>query len=85
MDKFGMNNQTDHNFSKYVGTGNPDTTKHEWMNNQLRDTYAYLIANDSLTTYIALAEGESISRVRFNCLEKMIFPCGPSPDKNPEE
>ncbi|PVV05329.1 hypothetical protein BB560_000161 [Smittium megazygosporum] len=85
MDKFGMNNQTDHMFAKYVGTGNPDTTKHEWLVNQMRDTYAYIIGNSSLNTYVAISEGESRARVKFNCLEKMLFPAGPPPDSNIED
>ena len=39
---------------------------------------------DSLAQYIAVAENESIARVKFNSLQKMIQPCGPPPPKEDE-
>ncbi|KAJ1939778.1 hypothetical protein EC988_007220, partial [Linderina pennispora] len=62
MDKFGMNSQTEHWHAKYVGTGNPDISKHEWFVNQHRDTLAYYASDNSLAAFISIAEGESIAR-----------------------
>jgi len=41
----------------------------EWLTNQHRDTYASYVGHHALTSHIALAENESIARVRFNMLE----------------
>ncbi|KAI9293348.1 splicing factor 3B subunit 5/RDS3 complex subunit 10 [Neoconidiobolus thromboides FSU 785] len=81
MDRFNLNSQLEHLQSKYVGTGHADTTKFEWMLNQHRDSYASYIGHAQLTHYFSIAEGESIGRIKFHCLEKMIQPCGPPPTK----
>ena len=41
----------------------------EWGVNQHRDSLALYVGYDSLTQYIAVAENESIGRVKFNCLQ----------------
>ncbi|KAJ9084064.1 Splicing factor 3B subunit 5, variant 2 [Entomophthora muscae] len=69
MDRFNLNSQLEHLQSKYVGTGHADTTKHEWLVNQHRDSYASYLGHNNLTHYFSIAEGESIARVRFNMLE----------------
>jgi hypothetical protein len=56
----------------------------EWAVNQHRDSLALYVGFDSLSHYIAVAENESIGRVKFNCLQKMIHPCGPPPPKEDE-
>ena len=53
----------------------------EWGVNQHRDSLALYVGFDSLSHYIAVAENESIGRVKFNCMQKMIQPCGPPPPK----
>ena len=45
----------------------------EWGVNQHRDSLALYVGFDSLSQYIAVAENESIGRVKFNCLQV----CGP--------
>ncbi|KAI7822833.1 splicing factor 3B subunit 5/RDS3 complex subunit 10 [Kickxella alabastrina] len=79
MDKFGMHSQTEQMHARHVGTGNADTTKHQWLTNQHRDTLTQYVTDNSLATYIAIAEGESLSRVKFNMLQRMREPCGPTP------
>ncbi|KAJ1813064.1 hypothetical protein LPJ56_005288 [Coemansia sp. RSA 2599] len=79
MDKFGMHSQTEQLFARHVGTGNADTTRHTWMTNQHRDTLSHIVADNSLATYIAIAEGESVERIRLNMLQRMRSPCGPKP------
>ena len=51
--------------AKYVGTGHPDTNRFEWNLNIKRDTYASFIGHHSLSAYHAIAENESIGRVKY--------------------
>lgn len=81
QERYSQHSQLEHMQAKYVGTGHADTTKYEWMVNQQRDSLALYVGYDSLAHLIAIAENESIGRVKFNCLQKMIQPCGPPPPK----
>jgi len=76
QDRFNLNSQLEHLQSKYVGTGHADTNKFEWMVNQHRDSYASYIGHHSLISYFAVAQNESIARVKFEFVEKMLQPCG---------
>ncbi|KNE55011.1 hypothetical protein AMAG_00948 [Allomyces macrogynus ATCC 38327] len=82
MDRFTLNSQLEHLQSKHVGTGHADTTRYEWLVNQHRDTLAAMVGHTHLTAFTALAEYESMARVRYNIKSKMIAPChrqGPTP------
>ena len=68
-----------HTQSKVVGTGHADTTRHEWAVNIHRDTAASFIGHPHLASYLAIAENESLGRVRHRLLTKMVAPCGPHP------
>ena len=68
--------------NKYLGTGHPDTTKHEWATNQHRDTLASHIGHNDVLSFVAVAQGESKERARLGLIEKMIQPCGPPPHKS---
>ncbi|KAF9140114.1 hypothetical protein BGX30_007013 [Mortierella sp. GBA39] len=80
-DRANLNSQLEHLQSKYVGTGHADTSKHEWGVNQTRDTYASYVGHYPMISYFALAENESIARVKFNITTKMVQPCGPPPER----
>ena len=41
----------------------------EWAVNQHRDSYALYCGVDSLSMFFAVAENESIGRVKFSCLQ----------------
>ncbi|KAL1917799.1 uncharacterized protein VTP21DRAFT_3633 [Calcarisporiella thermophila] len=82
MDRFNINSQLEHLQSKYVGTGHSDTTKFEWALNQQRDTYASYVGHHHLISYFSVAENESIGRMKFNMIEKMVQPCGKPPAQN---
>jgi splicing factor 3B subunit 5 len=84
MDRFNINSQIEHLQARYVGTGHADTTRHEWANNQHRDSFATYIGHTSTLHYLSLAEGESIGRMKFNFTERMLQPCGPPPPPKPE-
>ena len=52
-------------------------THSEWVTNQHRDTYASHVAHYDQLSYFAVAQNESIGRVKYEFLEKMLQPCGP--------
>lgn len=80
-ERYNIHSQLEHLQSKYIGTGHADTTKHEWLANQHRDTYATILGHFDLLNHVAIVENESKARVRFNLVEKMLQPCGPPPEK----
>mmetsp|Transcript_4606 Transcript_4606/g.11841 ORF Transcript_4606/g.11841 Transcript_4606/m.11841 type:complete len:93 (+) Transcript_4606:155-433(+) len=65
--------------SRYVGTGHADMSKYDWVTNQHRDTYASHLAHYDQLSYMAVAENQSIGRMRLKLFDKMIQPCGPPP------
>jgi splicing factor 3B subunit 5 len=65
--------------AKYVGTGHTDTTRHEWTNNIVRDSYASYIGHPALLSYMALGMGECREVVRGEMIEKMIRGVGKPP------
>lgn len=65
--------------AKYVGTGHADTTRYEWSNNIVRDSYASYVGHPPLLAYMALGMGESKEVVRGQMIEKMIRASGPPP------
>ncbi|KAJ3446111.1 splicing factor 3b subunit 5 [Anaeramoeba flamelloides] len=79
-----LNIQQEHVISKYLGTGFTDIKKHEWLVHQHRDTYASNIGHPSMLMFISVSENESISRVKFNMLNRMVQPCGPPPPRKDE-
>ena len=60
--------------NKHVGTGGADTSKMEWATNQMRDTIASNVGHADMLSYIAVAQSDSIGRVRYQLLEKMLQP-----------
>ncbi|XP_026189712.1 uncharacterized protein At4g14342 [Cyclospora cayetanensis] len=76
MDRFTIHSQLQHLQSKYPGTGNADTTRLEWGLNIQRDTLASHVGHYSRLAYFAVAENESIRRIRYRCLSQMVNPTG---------
>ncbi|EGG20559.1 splicing factor 3B subunit 5 [Cavenderia fasciculata] len=74
-----LNSQLEHLQARYVGTGHSDISKYEWLTNQHRDSISSYVGHAPLLSLFAVVENESIGKVRYNLLEKMIQPCGPSP------
>ncbi len=70
--------------AKYVGTGHADTTRHEWTNNIVRDSYASYIGHPPMLAYMALGMGEAKEVVRGQMIEKMIRGSGPPPKRDDE-
>eukprot|EP00619_Florenciella_sp_RCC1007_P000042 CAMPEP_0205922082 /NCGR_PEP_ID=MMETSP1325-20131115/13894_1 /ASSEMBLY_ACC=CAM_ASM_000708 /TAXON_ID=236786 /ORGANISM="Florenciella sp., Strain RCC1007" /LENGTH=88 /DNA_ID=CAMNT_0053290035 /DNA_START=34 /DNA_END=300 /DNA_ORIENTATION=+ len=84
-DRQNINKSWDHIQNKYVGTGHSDMTKFEWASNQHRDTAASHIGHYDMLSYFAVAQNDSIGRVRYQLLEKMLQPCGAPPAKQEDE
>mmetsp|Transcript_1640 Transcript_1640/g.2262 ORF Transcript_1640/g.2262 Transcript_1640/m.2262 type:complete len:87 (+) Transcript_1640:46-306(+) len=68
--------------ARYIGTGHADITKYEFVTNQHRDTLASHLGHYDQLSYYAVAQNDSIGRLRSQLLEKMIQPCGPPPKNN---
>lgn len=68
--------------AKYIGTGHADTTRHEWTNTIVRDSYASYVGHPALLNYMALGMGESKEVVRGQMIEKMIRGVGNPPVKD---
>jgi splicing factor 3B subunit 5 len=69
QDRYNINTQLEHLQAKYAGTGHPDTSRFEWNVNIKRDSYASLIGHHSLASYHAVAENESIGRMKYTFLQ----------------
>ncbi|GFH09694.1 splicing factor 3B subunit 10-domain-containing protein [Haematococcus lacustris] len=78
-DRLNINSQIEHLQAKYVGTGHADITKFEWAVNVHRDSYASYIGHHNLLSYFALVQNESVGRVKYEFLQKMLLPCGVPP------
>jgi splicing factor 3B subunit 5 len=68
-DRFSFNKSFEHVQNKFVGTGHSDITKFEWASNQHRDTMASHIGHSDMLSYFAVAQNDSIGRVRYQLLE----------------
>ncbi|KAJ4460814.1 putative splicing factor 3B subunit 5 [Paratrimastix pyriformis] len=79
-----ISSQAEHLQMRYVGTGHSDITKFEWAVNQHRDSFSSYIGHVPMMNFIALVENESVGRVRYRLLEKMLQPCGKPPKVDSE-
>ncbi|KAI8871844.1 hypothetical protein GQ42DRAFT_114369, partial [Ramicandelaber brevisporus] len=80
-DRFSHFRDADTLYARTVGTGSADTTTaHEWMVNQHRDTLALFVADRSILMHNTIASGTTcMARQRYEYLESMLQPCGPTP------
>lgn len=69
---------------QHDGTGTPDTTKHEWRENQRRETLSTIILMPGMLTYQSMGLDEHEELVRINLIDKMVQPCGPPPESATE-
>jgi splicing factor 3B subunit 5 len=79
QDRESINQQLEHLQARYVGTGHADTTKWEWLVGVHRDSYASYAGRPNLASFFAVAQNESVGRVRYEFLQKMLLPCGLPP------
>ena len=63
--------------NKYPHTGDADTTKHEWMTEQHRDTIASIVGRNDHLVWLSVAENMSSHELKNKLLEDMVQgPCG---------
>lgn len=62
--------------ARYTGTGHADLTKWEWATHQHRDTLSSIVGHPALTSFVALADNESIGRVKFEMTEVCVVSVG---------
>lgn len=60
---------------KYVGTGNAETNKYDWMQAQHRDSLASYVGHNTLLAYMAVAENESMARLKLKFQEVFVVDC----------
>lgn len=84
QDRFNINSQLEHLQAKYVGTGHADLHRFEWAVNIHRDSYASYIGHHPLCAYFAIAENESIGRMKYRFKQNMLLPCGVPPEREEE-
>jgi splicing factor 3B subunit 5 len=63
-----------------VGTGGPETSKHEWAEHQARDTITSYLGHAGTATLLSVLEGTPPARMRAAWLDRMVAPCGPVPE-----
>merc|ERR1712193_175828 len=78
-DRFSVNSQSQYLHSKYIGTGNAEFTKFDWLLQIHRDSLVSYIGHHTLASYFALAQNDSIGRAKFRFMQNMIVPCGIRP------
>ncbi|KAL2799292.1 splicing factor 3B subunit 5/RDS3 complex subunit 10 [Aspergillus germanicus] len=66
--------------ARYIGTGHADTTKHEFLSNIARDTYASYVGHPPLLGYMAVGMGEPREKVRAMMIERMVRGVGAPPE-----
>lgn len=57
--------------ARYVGLGNADTSRDEFIGNIRRDTYASLIGHDSLLTQLSVGLNQPKKIIQHNMIDKM--------------
>lgn len=80
-DKVRENKEYLRNKAKYIGIGNADTTRDEFITNVHRDTLASIAQHDSLLQYNAVATNEHKHFVRQDLIKKMVQPLGKEEQK----
>ncbi|CAA7268093.1 unnamed protein product [Cyclocybe aegerita] len=80
--RYTANTQLEHLHARYTGTGHADLSKYEWLTHQHRDTLSSIVGHPTLASYLAIADGEAIGRIKFEMTERMLQPCGPPPKKD---
>jgi splicing factor 3B subunit 5 len=68
-EKLTIQTQLEHLQQKTVGTGNPDSTKYEWLTNQHRDSYASYIGHPSTLRYFSVVSNQSVGRSKYEMLQ----------------
>ncbi|KAG5356369.1 hypothetical protein CJU89_6098 [Yarrowia sp. B02] len=57
--------------SRYLGVGNPDTSKQEWQTNVARDSYASYLGHPGVLAHMSLAQGQTEAETRLQFLDRL--------------
>lgn len=60
--------------SRFVGVGDPDTTREEWQRNVHRDSLASYVGHPAILEQFSIAYGEPSCRTRVKMIDKMVNP-----------
>ncbi|KAG2734942.1 hypothetical protein G9P44_001156 [Scheffersomyces stipitis] len=60
--------------AKYIGLGNPDTTREEFLTNVHRDTLSSLSHHDNLVLYNSVVLNKHPELLRQDMIKKMVQP-----------
>ncbi|ODV98445.1 hypothetical protein PACTADRAFT_922 [Pachysolen tannophilus NRRL Y-2460] len=60
--------------TKYIGLGNTDTTREEWMDNVYRDTYANMVMHNPELHHLSIVLNKPQLLTRMSMIEKMVQP-----------
>jgi splicing factor 3B subunit 5 len=55
-------------------SNDPNLDFSEWLVNQHRDSNAAFVGHHSMLSYFAVAENESVARVKFNLIQVRLLP-----------
>lgn len=83
-DKVKDINQYNQLKSKYVGLGNADITREEFMTNVNRDIYSSLAQHDNILYYNSVIMNEPMELMRQKMIKKMADPIQNNNAKKPE-
>lgn len=73
-DKVRETHQYLHQKARYIGVGNADTSRDEFITNMQRDTLASLAMHDNVVTYNATATNTHPELVRQALIKRMVQP-----------
>lgn len=76
-DKVRESHQFAYQKAKYIGLGNPETTREEFITNIHRDTLATLAMHEGLLAYNSVATNTHRELVRQALIKKMVQPLPP--------
>ena len=67
---------------RHPGTGHSETSMHEWMTQQHRDTLASLAGHHDRALLLSTVENVSVARMRFMLIDQLAGdPCGTAPKR----
>lgn len=73
-DKLRENNEFLLHKEKYIGVGNADTSREEFLTNIHRDTLSSIVLHDSLLQYTAVATNTPKVLLKQQLMKKMVQP-----------
>ena len=71
---------------RHPGTGHSDTSMHQWLTQQHRDTLASIAGHYDRVLHLSVAENVAVARLRHQLIDELAGePCGPPPKRSIDE